>query len=180
MLLVEYPGYGRSAGAPTEASIQETLVEAYDRLCQLPEVDPSAILAYGQSLGGGAVCALARKRRLRALILQSTFTSLRPFATRRGLPPFLLRDTFDSLASVRAYDGPVLVLHGRSDEMIPMGQGVLLSRGSARGVFREYDCGHWCWDPERLPFWSDVAEFLEGAGVLRNRAASPYAPSDTP
>src|SRR5579864_1324721 len=50
---------------------------------------------------------------LRALILQSTFTSLDTFASHYWAPAFLLRDHFDNLAAVRSFPGPVLVIHGQ-------------------------------------------------------------------
>jgi pimeloyl-ACP methyl ester carboxylesterase len=165
VLLVEYPGYGRSAGAPSEGAIREALLVAYDALRGLPGVDPESIVAFGQSLGGGAVCTLVARRPLKAVILLSTFTSARPFAHRYGLPSFLVRDTFDNVAALKGYDGPVLVLHGRSDATIPVTEGRALARASPRATLREYDCAHGCWEPDRLPLWSDLRAFLAESGV---------------
>ena len=75
-LLLEYPGYGRSGGTPSEKSITEAIVAAYDWVREQPGVDPARIVAYGRSLGGGAACALARERKVAALVLESTFTSV--------------------------------------------------------------------------------------------------------
>src|SRR5438552_5342987 len=77
VLLVEYPGYGRSEGLPSEGSIRDTLLAAYDLLLTNPDVDKRRIFAFGSSLGGGAVCLLAREGPLAALVLQPTLTSLR-------------------------------------------------------------------------------------------------------
>ena len=41
LLLVEYPGYGRSGGTPTEQSIRHTFVAAYDALVSRKTVDPA-------------------------------------------------------------------------------------------------------------------------------------------
>jgi uncharacterized protein len=166
VLLVEYPGYGRSTGWPSEKSIRAAMDAAYDQLAADPRIDHTRIFGFGQSLGGGAICLLARDRPLRALILQSTFTSLDIFTARYGAPPFLLHDHFDSLASVRSFVGPVLVIHGRNDELIPWTQGQRLAAAAARSTFRLYDCGHGCWDPARLPFWEDAMRFLREAGIL--------------
>ena len=76
VLLVEYPGYGRSGGNPSEKSVTATFVAAYDRVKGDPRVDATRIIGYGRSLGGGAVAQLAARRPLAALVLESTFTSI--------------------------------------------------------------------------------------------------------
>jgi fermentation-respiration switch protein FrsA (DUF1100 family) len=139
---------------------------AYDRIAADPRVDRTRIIGFGQSLGGGAICLLSRDRPLRALILQSTFTSLDIFATGHWAPAFLLRDHFDNLSAVRQFHGPVLVIHGRDDSLIPWEQGKRLAAASADSTFHLYNCGHGCWDPEHLPFWQDAMPFLTNAGVI--------------
>jgi pimeloyl-ACP methyl ester carboxylesterase len=166
VLLVEYPGYGRSGGSPSERSIRAAMDAAYDRIAADPRVDRTRIFGFGMSLGGGAICALASERKLRALILQSTFTSLDGFTRQFFAPAFLLRTHFDNLATVTRFPGPVLVIHGRSDGIIPWQQGARLAAAAAHATFRLYECGHVCWDPERLPFWRDALPFLVSAGIL--------------
>jgi fermentation-respiration switch protein FrsA (DUF1100 family) len=166
VLLVEYPGYGRSSGSPSERSIRQAMDAAYDLIASDPRVDRTRILGFGQSLGGGAICLLAKDRPLRALILESTFPSLDIFAAGYRAPAFLLRDHFDSLATVAKFPGPILVIHGRNDRLIPWQQGRRLAAASAHATFRLYDCGHGCWDPEHLPFWHDALPFLRDAGIL--------------
>jgi uncharacterized protein len=166
VLLVEYPGYGRSSGSPSERSIRTAMDAAYDRIAADPRVDRTRIFGFGQSLGGGAICLLARDRPLRALILQSTFTSLDTFTAQYWAPSFLLRDHFDNLSAVRHFPAPVLVIHGRQDPVIPWRQGQQLAAVSPHATFKFYDCGHVCWDPEHLPFWQDVMPFLLAAGVV--------------
>jgi uncharacterized protein len=170
VLLVEYPGYGRSTGVPSEASIRAVLDAAYDRIAADPRVDAQRIFGFGQSLGGGAICLLARDRPLRALILQSTFTSLDVFAAGYGAPSFLLRDHFDNLSVVRRFAGPVLVIHGREDAVIPYRLGQQLALASPLATFRLYACGHVCWDPAHVPFWRDAGPFLITAGILVNKS----------
>lgn len=166
VLLVEYPGYGRSGGSPSEKAIQAALVAGYDHFAADPRVDPARIFGFGQSIGGGAICALARERPLRALILQSTFTSLDIFTASFHAPAFLLRDRYDNLATVRTFGGPLLVIHGEQDGLIPWQQGQLLANASKQSSFKLYQCGHVCWDPERQPFWRDADRFLAEAGVI--------------
>ena len=173
VLLVEYPGYGRSSGAPSERTVRAAMDAAYDHIAADPRVDPSRIFGYGMSLGGGAICALARDRSLRALILQSTFTSLDTFTRHFWAPAFLLRSHFDNLTVVKSFPGPLLVIHGAHDRVIPWQLGRQLATASPKATFRLYDCGHVCWDPDRLPFWQDATPFLVDAGILPLSAAKP-------
>jgi len=168
VLLVEYPGYGRSAGKPSEDSIRAVLDAAYDHLVADGRVDAQRIFGFGQSLGGGAICLLANdpQRPLRALILQSTFPSLAVFAAGYGAPKFLLRDRYDNLAAVSNFRQPLLVIHGREDTLIPWQQGQQLAAAAPHATFRLYECGHGCWDPEHNAFWQDAEPFLRAAGVF--------------
>jgi len=166
LLLVEYPGYGRSAGSPSQESIAETFVMAYDRLAARPDVDPSRIVLFGRSLGGGAICDLALKRPSAALILMSCFKSVSAFAVRYLAPSFLIRDPFDNLAVVRQYQRPVLVLHGEFDEVVPFRHGQALHAAAQDGKLIVYLAGHNDCPPDWAVFWRDVADFLKANGVL--------------
>ena len=167
VLLVEYPGYGRSTGTPSESSIKAGFLAAYDHFVNDPRVDPTKMIGYGQSLGGGAICLLARERPLAAIILQSTFSSLGALASRYFAPSFLLHDQYDNLLALTAFPGPVLIIHGLFDEGIPSQAAQELAAVAKRHTVKLYECGHWCWYPDRLPFWRDVDDFLSDAGLLK-------------
>ena len=169
VLLVEYPGYGRSEGLPSQQRIADAFVAAYDTLVSRAEVDASRIVLFGRSLGGGAVCALAAQRPAAALILMSTFTSIRAMARKFLLPGFLARDPFDNLSVVRAYPGPVLVVHGRVDTIVPYAHGLELDHAARRSKMITYRCGHNNCPPDWEAFWEAVAGFLREAGVIASR-----------
>ncbi len=161
VLLVEYPGYGRSSGSPTQSSITEAMTAAYDFAASQPGVDPARIVAYGRSLGGGAACALARERPIAALILESSFTSVRDMARRFGLPgPFVL-DPFENLETVSDLDVPVLVLHGQHDSLIPVSHGEALAAAAGVELVR-MSCGH---NDCPRPF-RQIRTFFEANGIL--------------
>jgi pimeloyl-ACP methyl ester carboxylesterase len=167
VLLVEYPGYGRSTGSPSERSIRTAMDAAYDRIAADSRVDRTRIFGFGESLGSGAICLLAKDRPLRALILLSTFPSLDIFTAGYWAPSFLLRDHFDNLSTVAHFAGPVLVIHGREDGLIPWQQSRRLATAATHATFILYECGHGCWDPEHLPFWKDAQPFLIEAGLMQ-------------
>ncbi len=166
VLLVEYPGYGRSEGTPSQRSTIEAFVAAYDALVARKDVDPSRIILFGRSVGGGVVCALAAERPSTALILLSTFTSVRSLASKFLVPGFLVRDRFDNLAVVSSYSGQVLVIHGRHDSLIPYEHGVALYRAAQHGEMLTYDCQHNDCPPSWDTFWRDVQTFLHHAGII--------------
>ena len=166
VLLVEYPGFGRSSGAPTESSIREAAVAAYDYVLRREEVDPQRIVLFGRSLGGGAACALAARRPSAALILQSTFSSTRPFARGFLVPGFLVWDVFDNGLVLAAYRQPILLFHGSSDTTIPPGHSRELQRLAPRARLVELLCGHNDFPPDWSDFYRITAGFLKDAGIV--------------
>ena len=167
VLLVEYPGYGRSAGSPSEETIGRTFEAAYDWAKAQASIDTGRVVLYGRSLGGGAVAALSLTRPAAALVLESSFTTTGALALRFLAPPFLVRDRFDNLNAVSHFGGPKLILHGDHDEVIPTSHGRRLA--AAAGVPLELlPCGHN--DCERP--WPQVHRFLIQAGILPRSSAA--------
>ncbi len=160
VMLVEFPGYGRSAGTPTEASITAVALAAYDALIARPDVDPRLVTAFGRSLGCGAACALSRERTVAALILQAPFTSLRDFAPRFLVPRVLIRDVFDNRAALSRYPGPVLILHGTRDDVIPVAHGRELARTAPAAEYLEMDCAHNDCPPDHHEYWDTIRRFM--------------------
>ena len=160
VLLVEYPGYGRSGGRPSRQSIEAAIIAAYDLVRDHPDVDASRIVAYGRSLGGAAACLLAARRSLAALVLESTFTSTADLMP-RFLPRAWVLDPFDSLSVVASGAAPTLVLHGAHDRVISYAHGEKLARAAGTTPIR-MACGHNdCPRP-----WSALLRFLSQQGVV--------------
>jgi hypothetical protein len=166
LLLVEYPGYGRSKGRPSEKSITRVFAAAYDQLVARNTVDPGSIILFGRSIGGGAICSLAKARPSAGLILLSTFTSIRSFAPRYGLFPFMIRDPMDNLEVLKKYPRPVLILHGKQDELIPFSHAKTLVSASRNTRLIAYDCGHNDCPPDWHLFWNDVFAFLREHSMI--------------
>lgn len=162
VLLVEYPGYGRAPGSPSEKSITESAIALYDWAAKDPRIDPRRIVAYGRSLGGGAAVRLAINRPVAAMILESAFTSVADFAARFMAPALLIRDPFDNRKSLAQYRGPLLVIHGRNDTIVPFAHGKELAAIVPNSQFVELNCGHNDCDRD----WRSIGEFLRSAGIL--------------
>jgi len=161
LLMVDFPGYGRSQGAPSQQTITDTMLKAYDVAAARPDVDANRIILLGRSLGGGAVCQLADRRPIRGLILVSAFTSVRAFAPRYLVPSFLVKDPFDNLAVIRKFDGPVLIIHGTRDEIIPYRHGQALAAAAPDGNLVSFHSGHNDLPTDSRQFWQAVDEYLQ-------------------
>lgn len=157
VLLPEYRSYGRSGGRPSEAAIVGDFVAFHDLVVERPEVD--GVILHGRSLGGGVVCGLARQRPARALILESTFTSMVDMLAMWMVPSFLVTDRFDNLGVVAAFKGPVLVMHGKRDSIVPYSHGVRLADSAKHGRLITFDTDHNDL-PDRVPYWGEIAAFL--------------------
>jgi pimeloyl-ACP methyl ester carboxylesterase len=166
LLLPEYRGYGRSAGTPAENAIVEDFCKFYDELLLRPDVDPSRIVLHGRSLGGGAVCALARRRAAAGLVLESTFTSVADVARRWLIPPSILTNRFDNESAVREFAHPILILHGRRDRVIPYSHAEALARVARQAKLVTYDCDHNDMRREPGGLWTEIRAYLESVGVL--------------
>lgn len=164
VLLVEFPGYGRSTGSPSQESIGAAAVAAHDWARGQTGIDPERIVAYGRSLGGAAAAMLAAQRPTAALVLESTFTSVRSFAHRFGVPELVVLDPFDTLSLLRSNRRPVLVLHGNSDRLIPAAHARRLAEAAASSELHFLRCGHNdCARP-----WGTLRSFLKKSDVLRD------------
>jgi len=157
VLVVEYPGYGGAPGRPTRKTIEKTMLAAYDAAVKLPGVDPSRIVGYGRSIGGGAMGLLAGRRPLAALCLESSFTTLHELLAEKGLPVFLLRDRYDTAEVLAQLDIPVFLYHGRHDTLIPFHHSERLAGLATEATLLPADCGHNdCPRP-----WGPLLSFLE-------------------
>ncbi len=170
-LLVEFPGYGHSAGKPSRASIREVFGRGYDWLVAEGGVANDRIVAYGRSVGGGAATDWMRDRPVRALALQSTFSSATSFARGMLLPGFLVRDRFDNAGALSEFQGPVLLMHGVDDEVISYAHAETLASVRAGLDITQIDCGH----NDCLTVWPSIVEtlsaFLRTNGLLEADAS---------
>ena len=166
VMLVEYPGYGRSDGRPSRRSVSEVFLAAYDWLATRSDVDRERLVGMGRSLGGGAITDLARERPLHALVLQSTFTSAAHFAKRYFVPGVLVRDRFDNLEVLRSFTGPVLLVHGKRDEMISHSNSERLAHAGASAELLSLECGHNDCPPDWEAYLAELRGFLIRSEVL--------------
>jgi fermentation-respiration switch protein FrsA (DUF1100 family) len=163
VLQVEYPGYGRSSGSPSEESLTAALVAAYDWAAHDPRIDARRIAGYGRSLGGGAIAQLAARRTLAALVLESTFYNFEDVVEAYGVPRMLLINHFDTGAVVRRYPGPLLVMHGTRDRVFRSEEAEKLAEKSGHATLHLDACGH----NDCPRHWDLVLRFLAQNAICR-------------
>ncbi len=163
VMLVEFPGYGRSTGSPSEESVTAALVAAYDWAIASRRFDARSIVGYGRSLGGGAIAQLAARRPLSALLLESTFENLEDVVMGYGVPRWLLLNHFDTRSVLREYRGPVLLLHGTRDHVFASRHAEALAAITPNAALHLEACGHN--DCPRQ--WELVLSFLGQNAVCR-------------
>ena len=166
VFLVEFPGYGHSQGKPSRSTLLETFTLAFDWLTARDEVDADRIVAHGRSLGGGVAGDLALNRPVGALVLQSTFSSAKAIAWENFVPGFLVRDRFDNRRAVSDFSGPVLLMHGVRDDVIPYAHAEALSAAREGLEIIEMDCAHNDCASEWPEIVASLTAFLRGNALL--------------
>lgn len=125
-LIIDYRGYGRSEGRPSEQGLYRDARAAWHHLVDERGSPPEAIIAFGRSLGAAVAAHLASERPVGGLVLESAFTSA-PDLGAELYPVFpvrmLARFRYPTRALVDGVDAPVLVVHSPDDEIVPFRHG---------------------------------------------------------
>lgn len=160
-LLVEYRGYGRSGGEPSQKAIVGDAVAAYDWLRGKAGVDPDRIIMHGRSLGSGVAAQLAGERPAAALILESPMVSVASFASAYGAPAFLVRNPYRTDKVLPGLTCPILLLHSRGDEIIPFAHAEELKRLAPAATLVELSGGHNDALSNQPAYWEAVGGVLK-------------------
>ena len=128
ILIISWRGFSGNKGKPTEKNLYRDAEEAVKWL-NLQGLDNKNIILYGESLGTGIATELASKNNFGGIILESPFTSMADTAKiyYPYLPVnFLLRDRYDSKSKVKDIKTPILIMHGKMDNIVPQKMGLEL------------------------------------------------------
>ncbi len=124
VFLVDYRGYGRSTGSPSEDGLardaRAVLGAARER-----GFAPDRIVLFGESLGSAVATRLASEAPVGAVILETPFLSVPEMARVHYpfVPTFLIRSRFDNASRVGTIAAPKLFLVAERDEIVPPEQG---------------------------------------------------------
>jgi len=164
VMLFDYRGYGRSEGAPTVEGVLRDARAAREWLAQREGIAAKDIVLWGRSLGGAVAVDLAADG-ARALVLESTFSSLREAAGAhypRPLVRLLVADRLNSAEKIRQYHGPLLQSHGDADRTVPyaLGQRLFQAANEPKRFITIPRGDHN--DPQNEGFFRAVEELLVG------------------
>lgn len=123
LFIIDYRGFGKSAGEPYEDKLYSDAFEIYEYLKK--RFPSKEILPYGRSIGTAIAAKLALEKNTQRLILETPYTSLPELAKIYFpfIPSFLISYRLNTFDYTRNYMGKVLVLHGTHDEIIPVEMG---------------------------------------------------------
>lgn len=122
VLLLDYRGYGRSEGSPSEEGVYRDARAGLAYLLEERGVREERVLLFGRSLGGAVSIDLAQHRGLAGVIVESTFTRLSDMgrALLGPLGALAAGGGFDSISKIEALRAPLLAFHGDRDEIVPL------------------------------------------------------------
>jgi len=126
VLLVDYRGYGRSEGSPSEKNVYADVRAAYDWLINEKKIPAEELYLFGRSLGGAIAIEVAGRVPVAGLVVESSFTSAVDVG--KTMFPFIpvklmTRYRFDNAAKIGSLTCPILITHSPEDDLIPYEMG---------------------------------------------------------
>lgn len=118
LLMMEYRGFGNTKGNISQKAVVEDAALAFD---WLKNKGYSKVVVYGYSFGTAFSSALTEVRNVDGLILTAPFSSLYQLVSEKPVPfaKYILKDKYVSVDYLKKYSGPLLIIHGKNDELIP-------------------------------------------------------------
>jgi len=128
ILIISWRGFSGNPGKPTEKNLYNDARKSVQWLND-HGVENRNIFLYGESLGTGVATELGQDNSFAGIILESPFTSIADAAKiyYPYLPiDLLIKDRYDSLQKIKNINTPVLIMHGKKDDVVPFKMGVEL------------------------------------------------------
>jgi len=159
IFIFDYRGYGKSTGSPSERGLYKDAETAYEYLTKKRKIRDDNIILYGESLGGAVAIDLALTKKIKALITEDTFSSMRDMAkvVYPFIPGFVISNKFDSVSKIRNVPFAKLIIHSVDDEIVPFSLGErLYNEASQPKIFLKLRGAH------NTAFLDSEKAFVEG------------------
>ncbi len=143
-LIISWRGFNGNKGKPTEKGLYKDARGAVAWL-KTKGITEKDIVLYGESLGTGIAIEIAQNKNFAGVILESPYTSMIDLG--KDKYPFLpvkllLRDKYESINKIKNINSPILVMHGKTDNIVPFYMGEKLYKYANKPkyfYFSEYD-----------------------------------------
>lgn len=173
--LLNYRGFGRSGGKPSEKAIYADALQAFDFFTGRDDVDRSRVVLFGRSLGTGVATYVARHRPVSGVILASPYDSIASIGQKTFpyLPvKLVLRNRFDAAALAPSVKAPLLACIAANDTTVaPWHSYRLVERwGGPRTVVVVADSTHNSM-LYTATYWKNICDFL--ASIAAGTPAHP-------
>ncbi|MBI3973927.1 MAG: alpha/beta hydrolase [Chloroflexi bacterium] len=121
IVLVDYRGYGRSEGVPSEAGLYADGRAMY-QAARDRGFAPERIVLLGRSLGAAVALEVALDHACAGVVLETPFLSVPALARVHYpiVPTFLVRTQFDSGRKIARLRVPKLIVQAERDEIVPI------------------------------------------------------------
>ena len=139
-LIVAYRGFSGNQGKPSEQGLYEDARSTLDWL-KTKGIKEKNIILYGESLGTAVAIETAQNKNFAGIILESPFTSMVELAQKYYpvLPvKYLLKDKYETIKKLSNINSPLLVLHGRLDDIVPFTMGQKLFEQANKPKFKYF------------------------------------------
>ena len=146
VFLCEYRGYGGNPGDPSEQGLYSDGRAGLSWLMN-QGYKPEQFVIYGESVGSGIAVQMASEIHPKYLILEAAFSSAADVAkgSMVGIPvDLLMQDRYDSAAKIGKIKTRLLMVHGTSDVVVPIGYGrkLFLAANQPKHFFTIAGGGH--------------------------------------
>jgi fermentation-respiration switch protein FrsA (DUF1100 family) len=126
VLAVDYRGYGASTGRPSEKGVYRDAVAAVQEFNRRFRRAEAPVLYWGRSIGSTVAASSLSTQAPDGLVLESPMPDARSVLRTNPLLwllSFLSSYRFSTSRFLKSYDGPLLVVHGDADSIIPFAAG---------------------------------------------------------
>jgi fermentation-respiration switch protein FrsA (DUF1100 family) len=178
VLAVDYRGYGESAGSPSEKGIYRDAEAVIAHFARHLRRDRGPTIYWGRSLGSVVASFAAARQAPDALVLESTFPDARSIFAGNPLLfglSFLSTYRFPTSRHLESYRGPLLVVHGDRDTLMPFagGRKVFERSPSPRKSFLVLEgANHNDMYARHPEYWPALDRFVESVAKSPSRGTS--------
>jgi len=133
LFIIDYRGYGKSSGSPSEDGTFLDASAAWDYLIKQKNKIPENIIVWGRSLGGSVAAWTAKEKKSAILICESSFMNLSEIVNNHQscIPGFILAgNDYNTIEYVKSAKCPLLVIHSKQDEVVPFYHGQEIFKAS--------------------------------------------------